>query len=67
MARSRSLGEDAGSIERGKLANFIVLDRNLFEVPATAVAETRVLRTVFEGKVVYEAGEAVAERPEVSD
>ncbi len=56
-----------GSIERGKLANFIMLDRNLFEVPATAVAETRVLRTVFEGRVVYEAGEAVAERPKVSD
>ena len=43
-----------GSIEQGKLANFIVLDRNLFEVPATDVSETRVLKTVFEGKVVYE-------------
>lgn len=50
-----------GSIERGKLANFIVLDRNLFEVPATDVSETRVLRTVFEGRVVYEAGETHSE------
>ena len=46
-----------GSIEQGKIANFIVLDRNLFEVPATEVGETKVLKTVFEGKVVYEAGE----------
>jgi predicted amidohydrolase YtcJ len=47
-----------GSIEQGKLANFIVLDRNLFEVPATSVSETVVLKTVFEGRVVYEAGES---------
>lgn len=64
-----SIGSETtqGSIERGKLANFIVLDRNLFEVPATDVAETRVLRTVFEGKVVYEAGETAAERRKVPD
>lgn len=65
-----SLGWDKtqGSLERGKLATFIVLDRNLFEVPATDVAETRVLRTVFEGKVVYEAADTPAEHqghPEV--
>ena len=47
-----------GSIEPGKVANFIVLDRNLFDVPAETVSETRVLKTVFEGKVVYEAGKA---------
>jgi predicted amidohydrolase YtcJ len=41
-----------GSIEQGKLANFIVLDRNLFEVPATDVSETKVLKTVFEEKIV---------------
>ncbi len=46
-----------GSIEVGKTANFIMLDRNLFEIPATGVSETRVLKTVFEGKVVYAAGQ----------
>ncbi len=52
-----------GSIEPGKVASFIVLDRNLFEVPAAAVGETRVLKTVFEGKLVYEAGAAAGEHP----
>ena len=52
-----SVGWDAsvGSIEAGKFADFIVLDRNLFEIPMTDISETRVLTTVFEGKVVYDA------------
>ena len=50
-----------GSLEPGKAANFIVLDRNLFEIPAAEVSETKVLKTVFEGAVVYEAGDANAE------
>ena len=45
-----------GSIEVSKLANFIVLDQNLFEIPATEIGTTRVMLTVFEGEVVYEAG-----------
>ena len=47
--------EEMGSIEQGKLANFIVLDRNLFEVPAAEIGGTQVLRTVFEGRTVYES------------
>jgi hypothetical protein len=44
-----------GSLEPGKLATFIVLDRNLFTSDPKAIAETRVLKTVFEGRVVYGA------------
>lgn len=44
-----------GSIESGKDATFIVLDRNLFDIPIQEIGETRVLSTIFEGKVVYEA------------
>ena len=44
---------EQGSIETGKLANFVVLSQLLFEVPASQVGETEVLRTVFEGTTVY--------------
>jgi len=36
----------------------IVLDRNLFEVPPEKMAETKVLKTVFAGKVVYDSSES---------
>ena len=46
-----------GSLETGKLADFIVLDRNFFDVPAEQIANIKVLQTVVGGRVVYEAGE----------
>jgi len=45
----------AGSIEAGKFADFVVLDRNLFKVPVDDIANTKVKMTVFEGDVVYNA------------
>lgn len=45
--------KERGSLAIGKSADFIVLDRNLFEIPTGYVGGTRVLRTVFEGKTVY--------------
>lgn len=48
-------GDINGSIEVGKLANMIVLDRNLFEIPPGEIGGTVVLKTVFEGDVVYRA------------
>jgi len=41
-----------GSIEPGKLADFVVLDRNLFEIPAADIRNARVLMTIVNGKVV---------------
>ena len=43
-----------GSIEAGKLADFIVIDRNIFEVPIEQVHETEVDLTVVGGKVVFD-------------
>jgi hypothetical protein len=42
-----------GSIEIGKAADLIVLDRNLFEVDVMALHEVRVLLTLLDGEPVY--------------
>jgi predicted amidohydrolase YtcJ len=44
-----------GSLERGKWADFIVVDRDYFEIPASEIDEIRVLQTWVGGKLVYEA------------
>ena len=46
---------EIGSIEVGKYADMIVLNHNLLEIPNDDISETQVLKTVFNGKVVYEA------------
>jgi predicted amidohydrolase YtcJ len=45
--------KETGSIEVGKKADMIVLDRNLFDIPETEIAATEVLMTLFEGKAIY--------------
>src|SRR5882672_5051821 len=44
-----------GSLEAGKLADFIVLDRDLFKIEPSEIGDTEVLLTVVGGKVVYES------------
>ena len=46
--------KELGTIETGKLADIIVLDRNLFAVPVEEIKETKVIFTMVDGKVVYE-------------
>ena len=43
-----------GSIEEGKLADFIVIDRNIFTIPIESVQETQVDLTVVGGRVVFD-------------
>jgi predicted amidohydrolase YtcJ len=45
---------ETGSIVVGKSADFVVLDHNLFKVPASQIAATEVAMTFFRGKLVYE-------------
>lgn len=42
-----------GSIEVGKSADFIILDRNIFEIPVDEISDTQVLSTVVSGKEVH--------------
>lgn len=44
-----------GSIEVGKRADIVVLDRNLFNIPVTQISEARVLFTLLDGVAVYAA------------
>ena len=44
-----------GSLEVGKFADLIVLDRDPLKVPGEEIAKTQVLETVVGGKVVYKA------------
>ncbi|MGB6309150.1 MAG: amidohydrolase, partial [Steroidobacteraceae bacterium] len=57
MNGSYELHQDrsTGSLEVGKLADLIVLDRNFFEIPAAEIADIKVLQTVVGGQVVYQA------------
>ncbi|MCP4045857.1 MAG: amidohydrolase [Gammaproteobacteria bacterium] len=42
-----------GSLESGKRADFIILDKNIFEVEAAEIAGIRVLQTWLDGELVY--------------
>jgi len=42
-----------GSLEKGKLADLIVLDRNLFKTPVNRIEDTKVLLTMVGGKTVH--------------
>jgi len=45
-----------GILEIGKLADLVVLDRNIFELTGRALLEAKVAMTLVGGRVVYEAG-----------
>ncbi len=52
---ARALFQDkfVGSLEKDKLADFIVVDTDLLTCPADAIRKTQVLRTYLNGKPVY--------------
>ncbi|HEY6437522.1 MAG TPA: amidohydrolase family protein, partial [Ignavibacteriaceae bacterium] len=52
-AYANFLEKETGSIEVGKKADLIVLDKNLFEIPVTEIHKVKVLMTLFEGEEVF--------------
>ncbi len=47
--------QETGSLEVGKAADLVVLDRNLFDVSPQDIHQVRVMLTLLEGKTVYKA------------
>ena len=45
-----------GSLKEGKLADVVVLDRDILSRPPKELLETQVLYTIFDGRIVYEKG-----------
>lgn len=54
-AYSLDMDQDIGSIEPGKLADLIVIDRDLFQIDPSAISDTKVLLTMVGGQEVYRA------------
>lgn len=50
-------GEEAnkGSLSPGQLADFVIIDRDLFAIPPAQIKDARVLLTVVGGRIVYAA------------
>jgi predicted amidohydrolase YtcJ len=49
------LEKSEGSLEIGKVADVIVVDKNIFEIDSRTIDETKVVLTIVGGKIVYEA------------
>ena len=45
--------DEIGSIEVGKKADFVLMDKNLETIPSSEILNTNVLWTMFGGKIVY--------------
>lgn len=42
-----------GTLEPGKLADFVVIDKNLLEIPPAQIRDAKILQTIVGGRVVY--------------
>jgi predicted amidohydrolase YtcJ len=47
---------DRGTLEQGRLADFVLIDQDITRIPAERIREARVRLTVVDGRVVFERG-----------
>jgi len=52
---------EKGSIAAGRLADVVMLDRDLFKIPPEQIRDAQVNLTMVGGKVVYQSGEGAAQ------
>ena len=52
-AKAVGLDQKIGSLQKGKQADFIVVDRDVFKSPVNELNQTQVLETYFDGELVY--------------
>ena len=55
--------DQVGTVEPGKLADLVVLERNLFDLPVREIGDVRVAMTFLEGEVVYDSGSIAQDAP----
>ena len=42
-----------GSIQPGKYADLVILEKNLFDIPVSEIHKVKICETVMDGKTVY--------------
>lgn len=53
---------ELGTLEVGKLADIVVLERNLFETPVEEIPDTKVQLTMVDGNVVFDDTKPLIEK-----
>lgn len=53
---------ELGTLEVGKLADIVVLERNLFDIPEEEIPNTKVQLTIVAGNVVFENTKSLIEK-----
>ncbi|MEK4029177.1 amidohydrolase [Pseudobacillus sp. FSL P4-0506] len=54
--------QELGTLEAGKLADIVVLEKNLFDIPTEDIPDTKVQVTIVDGKVVFDHTDSLIEK-----